>query len=888
MDIPIQSATQRGLASRFLRLLVAMALPLMALSGHVSAGAAERGLAVPVPTSSQEDPTGARVIVRFKSTSSTMQARKASAAFDHPKLASLIGKRTGYTLRDGRALDGRTQVVRGDKSISSADLAKRIAADPDVEFAVPDLRRKRLSATSPNDPLYPSNVNATGSTVEVGQWYLRAPTTADVDGNPNLSAINAAGAWSYSTGSSSIVVADVDTGVITTHPDLVNKLLPGYNFVTPPDSSGREKGWGPGASDPGDWVTQAEATACGSGQTVENSSWHGTQVMGLIGAQTDNSIGMASVGPQIMLLPVRALTYCGGYDSDIVAGMLWAAGIALPNDANLDIPSTGAPTTVNPNPANVINLSLGGSGSCSNTLYATYLPQILAKNIVVVAAAGNDEGLTVGVPANCTGVLAVAAIRSAGTKVGFSNIGTAVAISAPGGNCINTTGACLRPLLTTTNTGTTVPATNTYSDNANPSLGTSFATPLVSGTVALMLSVNPSLTPAQIKTMLQSSATRFPVQPSVVTSSTAPVCQAPTSATQDECFCTTSTCGAGMLNTFAAVGAAGSRTTAIAPLAFIGLPATTVTAGSSAALNATSSLSFSGKTIASYAWSVTQGSNIASIASGATSANATLLATSAGAVTVSLTVTDSAGLSSTNTQSLTIGASTVVSLPTAVIGDTATTVVSGNSISLNATASTASTGQSLTGYAWTITSGSADAQFTSSTNASTVTLKGTAAGSVTVGLTVTDSAGKTASASQVITVTAPTPPTAVITASQTSITAGNSVSLAGTSSTAAGSATITSYSWSITSGGTLASFSGATNTSSATLVTSAAGSVTVALTVTDSNGQTNTASTVITIAAPAQVTSSSSGGGGGGGAFSPIWLALLGLACVALRPRRSA
>src|SRR4029079_6133764 len=109
----------------------------------------------------------------------------------------------------------------------------------------------------------------------------------------------------------------------------------------------------------------------------------------------------------------------------------------------------------------------------------------------------------------------------------------------------------LYPILGAADTGTTVPVASTYSDSFNASLGTSFSAPLVAGTVALMLSVNPALTPAQVKTALQGSARPFPggaaVDPAV------PVCQVPRNLDQLECVCTTFTCGAGMLDAAAAV-----------------------------------------------------------------------------------------------------------------------------------------------------------------------------------------------------------------------------------------------------------------------------------------------------------------------------------------------
>jgi serine protease len=172
----------------------------------------------------------------------------------------------------------------------------------------------------------------------------------------------------------------------------------------------------------------------------------------------------------------------------------------------------------------------------------------------MVVSAGNDDGLAVSTPGNCPGVIAVSGVRNVGSKVGFSSIGPEVTLAAPAGNCINT-GAndpCLYPILTTTNSGTKGPLASTYSDSLDASLGTSFSAPLVAGTAALMISANPALTPAQVKSMLQSTARAFP------TTSTDPAvlqCHAPNGVVQNECLCTTSTCGAGLLDAAAAVAA---------------------------------------------------------------------------------------------------------------------------------------------------------------------------------------------------------------------------------------------------------------------------------------------------------------------------------------------
>ncbi len=137
---------------------------------------------------------------------------------------------------------------------------------------------------------------------------------------------------------------------------------------------------------------------------------------------------------------------------------------------------------------------------------------INAAGAVVVAAAGNSEGLAAGSPANCPGVIGVSALRHVGTKVGFSDVGPEISIAAPGGNCVNV-GAnqpCLYPILTTADSGTKGPVSPIYTDSFNASLGTSFSSPLVAATAALMLSVQPSLTPAAVRAAIMSSARPFP------------------------------------------------------------------------------------------------------------------------------------------------------------------------------------------------------------------------------------------------------------------------------------------------------------------------------------------------------------------------------------------
>ncbi len=517
-------------------------------------------LAAPLGLQAQSPSTGGetlgRVIVRFKASAQSVRAQVLSAKTDMATArrvarvrAEGLGWRTGLALHAHHSLDERTQVVLA-KGLSSEALAARLGRDAEVELVAVDHRRHM--AAVPSDPLYPQVNQAQGSNGH-GQWYLMPPS------KDLVSSINAEGAWDISTGSSSVIVAVLDTGVRYDHPDLAGKLLQGYDMigaatndidaVSVANDGDRADS---DASDPGDWVSQADIDAglisgC-SRDDITSSSWHGTKVSGLIGAASNNGMGIAGVSWGSKILPVRVLGKCGGYDSDIMLGMRWAAGLAAP----------GVPT--NPTPARVLNMSLGGSGSCSDggstaKLYAETVAAVRGTGAVIVAAAGNSAGQAVGLPANCSGVIAVAGLRHVGTKVGFSSVGPEVAIAAPGGNCVNASGACLYPMLTTTNSGKQGPtaADNAYT-NSDVTVGTSFSAPLVSGAAALLLSVRPELTPDQVRQALVSTARAFPTSGGGSAGDTGPkACMAPNGTEQLECYCTTSTCGAGMMDVQAAL-----------------------------------------------------------------------------------------------------------------------------------------------------------------------------------------------------------------------------------------------------------------------------------------------------------------------------------------------
>ena len=356
---------------------------------------------------------------------------------------------------------------------------------------------------------------------------------------------------------------------------------------------------------------------------------------------------MASVGRNVRILPVRALGKCGGFLSDVVSAMYWAAGLPIPSG----IPGTAVPA--NSNPARVINLSLGSSGVCAGSLYESAVAAVTAAGVLVVAAGGNENGLAAGKPANCAGVVGVAGLRQTGSKVGYSNIGPELSVAAPAGNCVTVSGLCLFPLLTTTNSGTTTPVNNTYSDGVDASLGTSFSSPLVAGTAALMLSINPALTPTQVRTMIRSSARPFP------TTGGAPgtvACQAPSATEQLECYCTNTTCGAGMLDAAAAVTlAAASRTTAALVYATPAAP----TPGASVILDGTTSIAAAGRTISSYQWSLVGVSSIATLQTPTNGSTATVNTTGEGSFTVRLTVTDSTGAQASTDRTVTVAAAAV-------------------------------------------------------------------------------------------------------------------------------------------------------------------------------------------------------------------------------------
>ncbi len=382
--------------------------------------------------------------------------------------------------------------------------AAEIAALPGVASAVPDLYRtiRAASPVTPNDPLFSE------------QWALWDPRTSAEDGTPLPTGgygSHSPALWRATRGSGSVVVAVVDTGR-TAHPDLDGNTVAGFDMISDGGADGARDGDGRDAdpSDLGDWVVTGQCDA----DDNYASSWHGTHVAGIVAAASGDALGVAGNAPGVKVQHVRVLGACGGTDSDILAGITWASGGSVP----------GVP--VNPTPAKVINLSLGGESATCPALWSSTIAAARARGSVVVAAAGNEDmDASQATPANCAGVVTVAAIEEYGQRASYSNFGSVVDLSAPGGEIAHELG--YRGVLSTLNDGTTVPANPAYAEYQ----GTSMAAPAVAGAAALIASLG-TTSPAQIEAGLRGAVQPFPRYGGGL-------------APWD---CTTATCGTGILD----------------------------------------------------------------------------------------------------------------------------------------------------------------------------------------------------------------------------------------------------------------------------------------------------------------------------------------------------
>ncbi|MBO3131042.1 S8 family peptidase, partial [Dermatophilus congolensis] len=399
------------------------------------------------------------IVVTFKNGSPTEKA-KALARVNKKHSASLAVKRT--------MASRNRAVITGTSTTRAAHLAQALKADPNIATAEPDIRVH--ASDIPNDPLYSSS-----------QWDLKNSPAG----------INAPVAWNTTTGRG-VTVAVIDSG-ITRHPDLDAQLVPGYDFISSADTARDRNGRDSDPSDIGDWTTYSQ---CFRGSEPRNSSWHGTHVAGTVAAIANNSTGVAGVAYNSRIQPIRALGACGGSLSDIADAVTWASGGTV----------EGVPT--NPTPSKVLNLSLGGPGACYSFMQNAIDGAVSRGSTVVVAAGNKNTDASTFSPANCRNVITVGATGGSAAKSSFSNYGTTVALSAPGGEATREPN---NQIISTVNSGTTTPAQATY----GPMVGTSQATPHVAAVAALMYSLAPSMTPEQIKTTLVNTTHPFGTRPNV-------------------------------------------------------------------------------------------------------------------------------------------------------------------------------------------------------------------------------------------------------------------------------------------------------------------------------------------------------------------------------------
>lgn len=590
----------------------------------------------------QSDRPITQLIVKYKD--DTVQSFD---AFQGSGKTARLAAKNGVALSYKRQMSGMAHVLALPQSLSRAEaiaLTKRLEMDSNVVFAEPD--EWVYPAMVPNDPGY------TGAP----QWHYFAPSTA----SGNAGGINAPAAWDINRGQD-VIVAVIDTGVAS-HPDLAANVIGGYDFIGDDQfSNDGSPGRDADASDPGDWRTATDCPAPNNTQT--NSSWHGTHVSGTIAAVTNNSLGVAGVAYEARILPLRVLGRCGGYSSDSADAIQWAAGLAVPN------------LPVNPNIAKVINLSLGSANPCSNTTQSA-ITAARAAGAVVVAATGNAGNTSIGQPASCQGVIAVTAHTFQGDNASYANVGPGTTISAPGG------GSCTTPdgagfICSTANStastnqnfwiwstsfyGITTPNSQNAAMTASgpayaAKIGTSMATPHVSGVAALLASRMPALTPDEIAFLITSSARPHPAG----------------------LFCamaTAGTCGSGLLDAAAALMRLSDRT----PMLTLTPSAAVVAGGQTAILTAVATPRNGGSTAFTYTWAQTSGPSV--LLTNSTTATPSFTATNPGGVqTFNLTLRDGNGYRVTQTVSIRSNNAATITPVTLV------SVAQGSSVTFNVSA----------------------------------------------------------------------------------------------------------------------------------------------------------------------------------------------------------
>ncbi|MCF7500919.1 S8 family peptidase [Pseudoalteromonas sp. L1] len=488
----------------------AIALSLTAVFGTTAAMAAPNQMLSPSMADTDaklqgQNDFGTQFIIKYKNSSTdmtTMSAAEQTPAMMNQRAQSFV---KNFSSQKGlakaqyvRAMAmSNHHVMRADKKLSANEaqaFMQEVMATGNVEYIEIDQILQPFA--TPNDPRYSD------------QWHYYE----------QAGGLNLPTAWDSATGSG-VTVAVLDTGY-RPHVDLNPNLLPGYDMITRLSMANDGGGRDSDARDPGDAVVRGECGVDRNGdpspKADRNSSWHGTHVAGTVAAVTNNGEGVAGVAYDAKVVPVRVLGKCGGLTSDIADGIIWASGGSV----------SGVPA--NANPADVINMSLGGGGACSSTTQNA-INQARNNGAVVIIAAGNSNDNSANYnPGNCNGVVNVASVGRNGGRAYYSNFGSNIDVAAPGG--AQSFANDSEGVLSTHNSGANGPSSDSY----HFTQGTSMAAPHVAGVAALIKQKKPSATPDEIESILKSTTRSFPA--------------------------TCNNCGTGIVDAAAAVAAASGST----------------------------------------------------------------------------------------------------------------------------------------------------------------------------------------------------------------------------------------------------------------------------------------------------------------------------------------
>ncbi len=446
------------------------------------------------PASAPAAAAGARLIITYRngSLSNALKLKTVNAAAARSRAMSSAAFRSGSKAPSAshmRKLAVGADLMRLDRRITARELdalVGELAADPAIAAVEVDQMMRHTGAARVRGDMVTPQLTPNDQYYGQYQWHLQN----------TVGGIHAPAAWDVSTGAG-VVVAVLDTGIVE-HPDMDANMLAGYDFISDALVSRRPTNERvPGAHDYGDWNDDDDAC------DVSTSSFHGTHVAGTIAELSNNSSGMAGVAHNAKVLPVRVLGRCGGYTSDIADAIIWAAGGNVP----------GVPT--NANPAEIINMSLGGTGSCKSVSQAAINTAVSLGTTVVVAAGNSNGDVADFSPASCDNVISVGAARITGGRASYSNYGAAVDLAGPGGGG-GVDGNPNGYVWQANNSSDTSP------EEGGPSYGgmagTSMAAPHVAGVAALVQSAvvgngGDPKTPAELEAILVGSARAFPATP---------------------------------------------------------------------------------------------------------------------------------------------------------------------------------------------------------------------------------------------------------------------------------------------------------------------------------------------------------------------------------------